>query len=150
MSFNMSPDSKMYFNKINRESKSGKFQTQFDFYYLCLIMGLIKKELKENIGEKFLDEFPSDYHAQREQILGLLISSEIERKGVDFDDRKKIEETMLKMVKPDSPTRLSETGEKLVNQYAQGGFELISNKIPSAYNLDTFLIHYYKLLISKK
>jgi len=147
MGFNMSTGAKKYYNKLNRESKSGVFQTQFDFYYLCLIAGFTKKLLKDKTGEKFVDEFPNDFHTQREQIIGLLITTELARKGIDTKNREQIEKIMLRLVKPDSPTRLSPDGEKLMNQYAQGGFGYISEQIPSAYNLDTFLIHYYKAVI---
>ena len=55
---------------------------------------------------------------------------------------------ILYIVKPDSVTLLSNEGEKLLDQYAQNGFELISDEIPveRISNLDTFLAQFYELI----
>jgi len=52
------------------------------------------------------------------------------------------------LVRSDSPTRLSETGENLINQYSKGGFNKIAEKIPlsSIFNLDSFLVQFYNLI----
>ena len=142
MGFSMSDDAKKYFNKLD-ESKHGKFRVQFDFYYLCLIAGLLNETPSECKGEKFVDEFPGIYIGQREQIIGLLIATQINRDKIDIENRERIERLMLKLVKPDSPTRLSSDGENLMNQYAENGFRRIFEKIPTPpSNLDTFLVSY--------
>ena len=57
---------------------------------------------------------------------------------------------MLKLVKPDSPSRLSEEGESLMNDYAEKGFRIIYDQIPvPPANLDTFLISYYEKILQK-
>lgn len=150
MGFSMSDNAKRYFNKLN-ESKHGKFKVQFDFYYLCLMAGLISENTSECKGEKFIDEFPSVFVPQREQIIGLLIATEIRRNGIDIQNRERLERLMLKLVKPDSPTRLSDEGERLINDYAENGFKWIYEKIPTPpSNLDTFLTGYYERIVNKE
>ena len=147
----MSANAKNYFNKLNKESTTGKLQVQFDFYYLCLIAGFINGKISENIGDKFVDDFPStSFFPQRDLIVGLLIAAEIDRNEIDTTDRKRIEKLMVGLVKSDSPTHMSEKGERLMNQYAQGGFEYIAGKIPSIYNLNTFLVRYYDEIVKTK
>ncbi len=149
MGFSMSNDAKKYLNKLE-ESKHGKFKVQFDFYYLCLIAGLLNETTSGCKGEKFIDDFPGIYVMQREQIIGLLIATQISRDKVDIQNRERIERLMLKLVKPDSPTRLSEEGETLMNQYAENGFKRIVEKIPTPpNNLDTFLVSYCERILPK-
>jgi hypothetical protein len=149
MGFIMSNDAKKFFNKLN-ESKHGRFQYQFDFYYLCLIAGLINETPSECKGEEFFDEFPSGFVLQREQIIGLLIATQIKRDKIDVENRDRLERLMLKLVQPDSPTRLSDYGESLMNQYAENGFKRILEKIPlPPTNLDTFLVSYYERVLTK-
>lgn len=145
----MSKKARDYFEELNK-SKHGKLKWQFDFYYLCLMAGFINVDISESKGEEFVDEFPSAYVAQREQIIGLLISTEIKRNHIDIENRERIERQMLQLVKPDSPSRLSSKGEQRMNEYAENGFKLISDKIPDPPNLDTFLTCYYERIIKKK
>jgi len=147
MGFNMSKEAKRYFNRLTG-SKHGKLKTQFDFYYLCLIAGFKNETFSKCKGEKFVDEFPSDFLMQREQIIGLLIATEINRNKIDMENRERIERLMLKLVKPDSPTQLSNDGESLMNDYAENGFRRILEEIPSPpTNLDTFLVRYYEKVL---
>lgn len=145
----MSTEAKLYFNKMAK-TKHGKFKTQFDFYYLCFIAGVSKEQFCDCKGEKFVDEFPNDYQMQREQIIGLLVTTEINRKNIDVNNRERLEREMLSLVQPDSTTRLSATGEARMNCYAEYGFKLISEEIPTPpQNLDTFLLRYYEKVLSK-
>jgi len=147
MGFNMSNDAKRYFNKLN-ESKHGKLETQFDFYYLCLLAGFRYMTPSNYKGEEFIDQFPRSFVSQREQIIGLLIATQINKDNIDIENRARLERLMLALVKPDSPSRLSNDGERLMNQYAENGFQRIINEIPTPpNNLDTFLIEYYKKII---
>lgn len=143
----MSSEARAYFRKLSK-TKHGKLKLQFDFYYLCLIAGFLDERFSECKGEKFVDEFPSDFLIQRDQIIGLLIATEISRNKIDLKNRQRIEGIMLKLVKPDSPTQLSSEGESLMNQYAEYGFKRILEEIPTPpINLDSFLVRYYEKIL---
>ncbi len=147
MGFSMSKEAKRYFNQLN-ESKHGTLKVQFDFYYLCLIAGFKTKKPISASAEKFVDDFPGLYIMQREQIIGLLIATQIDRDQIDTANRERLERLMLKLVKPDSPSHLSAEGEKLMDEYAEAGFKLISEEIPTPpANLDTFLVLYYEKVL---
>jgi hypothetical protein len=150
MGFKMSHESKMYFNKLS-EAQHGKFKVQFDFYYLCLMAGFQSKDKREcKGGEEFIAEFPGIYVSQRRHITGLLIATELERNKIDINNRERLEKVMLSLVKPDTPTKLSLQGERLMDEYAEKGFKLIAEKIPSPpANMDAFLINYYERVIKK-
>ncbi len=149
--FVLSHEANSFFEKIDKESRHGKFGLKFDYYYLCLVAGFIKKDISKDIrnGSDLVKAFPTEFHSQREQIIGLLIATEIERNKINKDNRERLEKLMLELVQPDSPSKLSPKGLKLMNRYAQSGFDYISEKIPSPYNLDTFLIQYYNEIINQ-
>jgi len=147
MVFVISNDARRYYTKLN-ESKHGKFRTMFDFYYLCLIAGMINNKRSTAKGSEFIDQFTKDFIPRREEIIGLLISTEIERNNIDLNNRSRIERLMLALVQPDSASRLSSDGENLMNQYAENGFYKILEEIPEPpINLDTFLITYYEKIV---
>jgi hypothetical protein len=150
MGFKMSQGCKRYLNKLE-EAQHGKFKVQFDFYYLCLMAGFQSKDISEcKGGEEFVAEFPGLYIPQRRQITGLLIATEIERNKIDINNRERLEKVMLSLVKPDTPTKLSLQGEKLMDEYAEKGFKLIAEKMPTPPgNLDAFLTNYYVRVIGK-
>ena len=147
MVFHITREAKKYYEKLDK-STTGKLKTEFDFYYLCLLAGFSRGKVSQNNGVEFYDKFPNEFYHQRQQVIGLLISTEIERRGVNVNDNVQVEKIILYIVKPDSVTLLSNEGEKLLDQYAQNGFELISDEIPveRISNLDTFLAQFYELI----
>lgn len=79
-----------------------------------------------------------------------MIATELERNKIDINNRERLEKVMLSLVKPDTPTKLSLQGERLMDEYAEKGFKLIAEKIPSPpANMDAFLINYYERVIKK-
>lgn len=147
MGFKMSSEASKYLNKINRNSTSGKFPIDFDFYYLCFILGVTFRKCAENIeGKEFVKEFPNKYATQNSLLIGLLLEAELSRTGIDTSNRDHLEKFILKFVDPKSVTRLSSEGEEKMNCYAQGGFEKFVEVSSSVDSLDSFLIQYYELI----
>ncbi|PAB61348.1 hypothetical protein [Anaeromicrobium sediminis] len=150
MAFKLPKDTRKYFDLIDRRTDGGvKFKTLFDKYYLCLMAGLYKG----NIGvvekiekDRFIEYYPDLYEGVNELIMGLLIDAEMERRDIQRQDKRRIENLMLEIIDHNSVTKLSETGMELLNRYAVSGMELIRDNIPKTSELETFLIHYYNLL----
>jgi len=118
----------------------------FDAYYCCLMAGLGARTVgsPENLeADVFLNGYPDDFKGQADIIAGLLLDAELDRKGIQPEDRASIEREMVKLVDPTSPTRLNGEGNKLLNLYAAAGFSLIQEKMMPPATVEEFLIAYH-------
>jgi hypothetical protein len=149
MDFKLPRDCRDYFKQLFKRGDGGaRFDTLFDQYYFCLMVGLDRKSLlpEENLEpDRFIDAYPGDYQSQADVVAGLLISAELVRKGIERDDRGSIEQEMLRILDHKSPTRLSEDGMKLLNQYAAYGFSVLRQEILPPQSLEEFLVMYHNL-----
>jgi hypothetical protein len=154
MAFQLPKESREYFKLLLKRSDGGaRFDTLFDLYYFCLMVGLNRKTLSADSdleADKFIEGYPSDYQNQADVIAGLLINAELSRKGIEKDDRASIEREMLRILDQNSPTRLSEEGMGLLNLYAGTGFRVIREAITPPQNLEEFLVLYYRLWPSEE
>jgi len=149
MGFELSDGAQTYYKRVEQRSKSGKFKFQFDFYYLCCILGMLKGKFpKLESGNEIYRTFPTEYYKQRYHIIGLLIDAEIRRTGLDASDRANLEKFMLKLVSMENPTHLSDDGEKYLNRYAEGGYQLILEEIGMMDEYTPFMIKYQALIQS--
>jgi hypothetical protein len=146
----MPKGSREYFDTVNSRSDSGiKFKTMFDFYYLCLILGLDNAKLgkKESIESgDFLDYFPDQYSDKGKLIIGMFIEAEMRRRDILYDDRKRVESLMVELIDEHSVTNLQPEAMERLNQYAAKGMELIKENIAKTSELETFFIQYFELI----
>lgn len=148
MGFKLSDSARKYFRKIETQSTTGKFPHLWDKYYLCFMVGALEETLgNEPEGDEFISEFISEYHDQRYEILGMLVSAEINRTSIPWDDEDKIREIMLDLLNPANTNLLTQDGERLMNKYAQGGYEVMAEEIPEPRQLDDFLQEYHRRYI---
>lgn len=151
MSFKLSDDAYIYLKKIKKNKTAGEFKLDFDFYYLCAILGMTFRRCTSFTGgNEILRSFPNKYSKYSHIIIALLIEAEKDRTGVDSSDRKHFEKFILKFVDPKSLTELSDEGEDRLNCYAQGGFEKLNEDIGYVEPLDAFLVKYYELFSQLK
>lgn len=147
MGFELSNGAKRYYKAIQDTSISGKFKLEFDFYYLCCVLGMVKGRFPElEDGTEVTRTFPVEYQNQHYHIIGLLIDAEIRRTGLDVSNRTNLEKFMLKLVSMDNPTHLSDEGEKYLNRYAEGGYQIILEEIGKMEDYTAFMIKYYDLI----
>ena len=92
---------------------------------------------------EFIRDFVQDYFPQRHQIMAQLISSELKRQGIKKDDKESIQKIIIELLDHTKITDLSDKGHKLLNRYAQGGFQKIYEDIKQPYELDVFLKEYF-------
>lgn len=152
MGFRVPKEARNYFKLIDELSRN-KFRLLFDKYYLCLILGLDygKPGKVEDVEkEDFIDRYPEPYADKADLIAGLLIYTEMERKGINSEDRASIEKLILKLIDINSNTKLSEKGLELLNLYAARGMALIQDNIPKTKELEIFLVLFYELLNSER
>lgn len=149
MSFVFPRNARTYFRSVD-EARPGapRFDNMFDEYYLCLMVGLDARRLgtdEDMESDKFYDSYPKDFQSQSDIIAGLLIDAELDRQGINSEDRASIEREMVRLLDPQSPIKLSEDGIRLLNQYAAAGFKIIRDKIIAPHSLEDFLIAYHDL-----
>lgn len=150
MGFCLTSKSKKYLKKINENSKTGKFETMWDFYYLCLMAGFKNSKLgEETNNEEFNKDFPSQYEPNKYQLIAALVSSEIRRNGIFEPKSEDIKNIMLELIDNDNSTKLSKEGLELMNGYAEGGFELIYEKIPEPTDKMEFIKEYYNEFVKQ-
>lgn len=107
----------------------GRFDTQFDAYYYCLMCGLDRRRLgaEVDVGEEFVKDYVQTYQPYADLIAGLLVDAELVRISIPLDDVKSVEKKMVDLLEPVSTSKLKLEGLALLNRYAAGGFEVISD-----------------------
>lgn len=151
MGFKLSEDSYKYLKDLKKDKSAGEFKLDFDFYYLCAVLGMTFRRCNSfNSGKEITRNFPGKYDSYKYKIIALLLDAEKERTGTDDSNRKNFERFMLSYVDPKKETELSEEGEDRLNCYAEGGFQMISEKIGKVDKLDAFLILYHSLFSELK
>lgn len=149
MGFKLPKETREYFKYI--DLKENNFKMIFDKYYLCLMIGLSEEKLgkqEEIEGADFIESYPQAYADKAPLITGLLINAEMNRQGINSEDRFSVEGLILNLVDNNSSTKLSEKGIELLNSYAAAGMNKIKEKITQTGDIETFLVHYYRLINS--
>ncbi|MET0002054.1 MAG: hypothetical protein ABW087_00305 [Candidatus Thiodiazotropha sp.] len=145
--FKIRKDADNWFRKIDSR---GPIKTKFDLFYLCLMLGLKKARLDEVIeGTDIYQKFPQEYEGSRFLVLGLLISAEMNREGLVFEDKASVQKLISKYVAADSPSNLSSEGFKKINGYASGGFDVLSELFEDVpQDVDVFIARYCAIMAS--
>jgi hypothetical protein len=125
MPFRLNDEAKKWFKDISKDFGQAPM---FDMYYFCVMAGLANNtltHLPDAETSELVDSFPGEYAAKGRLIMSLFISRELRRQGVNFTERAAVNASIRRLVDPNSPSRLSSEGMKLLNQYAYGGFEVL-------------------------
>lgn len=125
-------------------------KTQFDLYYLFLIVGIglgktydigkaDLKDLVKNVTE--------DFQEYKHLLAGLLLSAELTNSGHNLD-KKKIQKKVVELLRADSSVYLSQNAIDTMNSYALAGFEIVREKYTSPRtNVYEFLLWYYNEML---
>ena len=139
MAFYLRNDTEQWFSHI--KDQKPYIETKFDIYYFCLMLGLAAGRKCPVTGKseatEFQKNFVKSYIPVQKLIIGLLIKSELRRLGINPTEK-------------DSSTKLTESGVTRMNEYASGGYDILSEEIPiKPYNVEDFLRTYTALLKEK-
>ena len=121
----MSKEAKAMYKTMTKDWNHSPF-TMWDFYYFCFSVGLSEKKLAS--GNKltgFSHIMEAQYFVFRSEIAAALISAEIERKGLSWS-RENIIAEFKELTEPSDS--LSLKGQDILNYYAEGGFEIITEE----------------------
>lgn len=153
MGFRLREDSEKWFNQIKDDLP---FRSKWDMYYFCLMAGLATgRRSNPTAGGRNAPEFVSyiidDYKPARNLILGLLILAETKRFKIDITEKKSVQKLIKSMIDPhQSQTGLTDEGESLLNAYASGGYEYLSeNREAKPYSAEEFFRDYAALISSE-
>lgn len=150
MSFRLSEDARDYFDDIEKNSSTGKFESMWDKYYFAAMVGIKARDRvptnEAPTVEPFVDTVIEDYVDQKFDIYAALIIAEIERQFIPKDEEDEIRELMLSILDSTDPTRLSDHGKQLLNCYAERGYKILQNAGPAPKEFDEFLRKYHKVL----
>jgi len=128
MPFRLSNDGEKWFKDISKSSKSG-FHTDFDAYYFCFISGITsgqKKSLPVSETRELVEYFPDRFKTRGKLIVALFLCRELIELGVMFKEKKAVHSAISKLIKPESPSYLSDEGMIEFNKYANGGYEVLT------------------------
>ncbi len=123
----------------------GPINTQFDIYYLSLIVGVgLGRSSKIEAGNvnDITKNVTEPYIEYRYALTGLLLVSELTNSGLPLT-KELVKSKVAELLNSNSSTLLSDSAVELMNSYAYGGFEAMREKIPHAPPIDDFLIWYH-------
>ena len=146
MSFKLPKPAGGFFRLLLQSGSSG-FETMFDAYYFCLMVGLDARTVgsEDEVGEEFVRDYVQSFQPYSDLIAGLLIDAELGRAHIDPSDRSGVEKKIVELLDPNSATKLSAMGHVLLNRYAAGGFSVLRDDFASApQSLEDFLITYHR------
>lgn len=149
MSFKLPKNAGSFFrNLLAGGNNISRFETQFDAYYFCVMAGLNARQLGDlnDVGEEFYRDYAQSFQPYADLIAGLLIDAELCRMRIDADDRSGIETVITGLLDPQSATRLSLEGHRLLDRYAAAGLTIVSEAFPTPPgSLEEFFV-FYRLL----
>ncbi len=124
--FSLRKDAREWFRDIRP-----KFKIDFDTYYFCLMAGLATGS-KEPIPAKetadLIDNFPGLYRSRKGVIISLFLSRELEIMGVSMSEKSQVHDQIARLINPQDPSGLSETGMHEINCYSYGGYDVLANE----------------------
>jgi hypothetical protein len=135
---------------ILKRSDNNPIKTQFDLYYLFLIVGLGKGKTYDTSKSELKDlvrNVTEDFQEYKHLLAGLLLSAELTNSGHNLD-KKKVQKKVVELLRADSSVYLSQSAIDTMNSYALAGFEIVREKYTSPRTdvYDFLLWYYYEML----
>lgn len=144
MSFKMSADASLAFNRLSKQSKFGKLD-MWDFYYYCALIGMKKHRISNEKMTEFHKTYTNTYQPLKYVITGLVVSSDLERTGESYT-KDNISNKFKRLVDPSSELVLNNEGVELLNQFAEGGYQYYIDRYPGTSEIYDFISNVYTIL----
>jgi len=147
--FRLRTDAQSWFSEI---ADAPPFKTKFDVYYLCLLAGLASGRAAElsgtaNPATDLVEKFVEDYRPASRLIIGLLVTAELKKSGIDVSEKAQVRALFKRLVDSESPNSLTEMGMRRLNAYASGGYEyLAEERDMKPYTAEEFIQGYSALI----
>lgn len=146
MSFRLRTDAEKWFSEIEKD-----FALKFDAYYFCLMAGYAavrRSPLTSTDKPAFVDDFPGVYKLQQNLLLGGLVDCDLRDRGISVSDKAAVQKVVSELLTATgASTHLSAAGATRMNEYASGGFDVLTERLADKpHKLETFLRGYAKLI----
>ena len=138
MPFRLRKDARDWFKGISEH-----LTLDFDMFYFCLMAGLAtgnKAFPPSNEATDLAQDFPGEYRSRGRLVVALLLTRELKRLGIKFEERATLHKEIAKLIDPLSSTHLSTPGMDEINHYSFGGFDVLTDWFDDRpRHLETFL-----------
>jgi len=147
--FRLRADAQSWFSEI---ADAPPFRVKFDVYYLCLLAGFASGRASELSGAAhpatdLVEKFVEDYRAASRLIIGLLVTAELRKSGIDVSEKAQVRALFKRLVDSESPNSLTDLGMRRLNAYASGGYEyLAEQRDMKPYTAEEFIQGYQTLI----
>ena len=128
--FRMAADTQKWFAPAFADD--GPLTTEFDKYYLCLLIGLqsTRREVLDANAKGFIEYWISDYQGVRELMLGLILKAELDSHGIQVTERDAVQQTCKRLFTHEDETQLTGEGMNVANAISYGGFKTLEESWP--------------------
>ena len=122
--FHIRTDARSYLkNVIDRVDSQSPL---FEVFYLCALAGLASGRTADAVSantSELVENFPSEYANRGRLIVGLFLTREIKRRGIQLHEKEPLHRAIREFVDPRTPSQLSDAGVLQLNRYGYGGFD---------------------------
>jgi hypothetical protein len=149
MPFRLRSDAEKWFSEINGREP---IKTIWDLYYFCLMVGLASGRNTDPVSlglptKEMVDYVVEDYKPAQRLLIGLLVTAELRKGGIDLGEKTSVREVFKRLVSTEAPSGLTEEGMRCMNAYASGGYEFMAEARDTKPNSpDEFLRDYTQLI----
>ena len=130
-------------------SKDSPIKTQFDIYYLSLLVGVgtcRSSDINSADVHDLIRTVTEPFVPYRHLLAGLLLVSELTNSRLPLT-KPLVKTKVSELLDSHSQTFLSDASIEIMNGYAYGGFEALREKMPVVSDAHDFLIWYYTTMI---
>lgn len=141
--FRWSKNTKDWSENLLDNKRNSVIKIDFDLYYIFLLIGLglgRSEALNEKNSTDIIRYYPSKYTAQRHKIAMMLIYCDLKTSGFSTNDKNIVKSKIEEIITSDSVNLITSDGEKLLNNYANGGYEAVREKMAKVEPNDALFI----------
>ncbi len=136
-----------YFRDVQGRTDAGaRFETDFEQFYLCLMVGLEDGRLapeSELEPAEFTKDYPAPFQPFAPVLAGLLVDAQLRRQDIPRTKANLQSEVSKLIDAGNASSRLNTEATKLLSRYAARGFTIIQAAIPKPRTLEDFLVAYH-------
>jgi|TARA_B110000967_G_scaffold192357_1_gene218934 hypothetical protein len=130
--FRWSKNTKDWAETLLDNKKNSVIKIDFDLYYLFLLIGLglgRSEVLDEKNSTDIIRYYPSKYIAQRHKIAMMLIYCDLKVSGFSTNEKNIVKSKIEEIITSDTVNLITGNAEKLLNNYANGGYEAVRERM---------------------
>jgi hypothetical protein len=141
--FRWSKSAKDWAEILQNNKKNTVIKIDFDLYYIFLLIGLglgRTETLEQKNSADIIGTYPSKYTSQRHKIAMMLIYCDLKASGFSTNDKNIVKSKIEEIISSESSNLITSNAEKLLNNYANGGYEAVREKMAKVEPNDALFI----------